>query len=85
MAPDNISAAAGTAGSAQITATVAPQNATNKAVTYTQTDASVAGLAVDANGLVTWTDATPSGSYSFTVTTTDGNFTDTFILNLSEE
>lgn len=68
-----------------MTATVTPEDATNKSVVYTQIDTGVAGLSVNSDGLVSWTDATPVGSYSFTVETVDGAFTDTFILSLTQE
>lgn len=54
----------------QLTPTVAPTNATNKAVTYTSSDATVA--TVNASGLVT---AVKAGTTNITVNTTDGNKT----------
>ena len=56
---------------AALTATVAPDNATNKAVTWASSDESVATVA---NGVVT---AVAEGTATITVTTVDGSFTDT--------
>ena len=55
-----------------LTATVAPTDATNKAVTWTTSKESVA--TVDAEGKVT---AVAAGEATITVTTTDGSFTAT--------
>ena len=57
---------------AQLNATVKPDNATNKAVTWSSDNISVA--TVDANGLVT---AVAEGSATITVTTEDGSKTAT--------
>jgi hypothetical protein len=54
----------------QLTATVAPDTATNKAVTWISSDESVA--MVDSNGMVT---AVSAGTATITVTTEDGGFT----------
>ena len=54
----------------QLTATVSPSNATNKAVTWTSNNTSVA--TVSSNGLVT---AKGAGNAKITVKTADGNFT----------
>ena len=54
-----------------LTATVAPSNALNKAVTWTSSNTSVATVS---NGTVT---AVAAGSATITVTTTDGSFTAT--------
>jgi chitodextrinase len=56
----------------QLTATVAPANATNKNVSWSSSNPSVA--TVNATGLVT---AVSSGSATITVTTQDGSFTAT--------
>lgn len=55
---------------AQLTPTVSPSNATNKAVTWEQGDTNVAS--VDSNGLVTGVKA---GQTAITVKTVDGDFT----------
>jgi uncharacterized protein YjdB len=55
-------------GTQQLTATVAPSNATNKAVSWSSSNTSVA--TVNTNGLVT---AVSSGSAIITVTTADGS------------
>lgn len=59
-------------GSETLIATVAPANATNKAVTWSSSDPTVA--TVDANGKVT---AKKVGTATITVTTTDGSKTAT--------
>jgi len=56
----------------QLEATITPENATNKTVTWTSSNPEVA--TVDANGLVT---AVANGTCTITATTTDGNFTAT--------
>src|SRR5690606_10087525 len=56
--------------SSQLTATVTPANATNKAVSWSSSDHSVA--TVSATGLVT---AIGTGTATITVTTADGGFT----------
>ena len=58
-------------GTAQLTATVSPENATNKKVTYSVTPTDV--VSVSETGLVTGLKA---GSATITVTTEDGNHTD---------
>ena len=55
-----------------LVATVAPANATNKAVTWSSSDTEKA--TVDSNGKVV---GVAAGSATITVTTTDGSFTDT--------
>lgn len=57
-------------GTYQLTATITPDNATNKNVTWSSSDGTVA--TVDANGLVT---AIAEGTFTITVTTVDGGFT----------
>lgn len=59
-------------GAQQLTAAVAPANATNQAVTWESSDTAIAE--VDANGLVT---AKALGNATITVKTTDGNKTAT--------
>jgi len=61
------SASLGVGGTQQLTATVAPGNATNKAVSYSSSNAAVA--TVSSSGLVT---ALAAGSATITVTTADG-------------
>lgn len=75
----SLSAASGTlnpGGSVQLTATVGPSNATNKAVTWTSSNTSVATVV---NGLVT---AVAIGSATITVTTQDGGYTATYALTV---
>ena len=55
-----------------LSATVLPDNAANKSVTWSTSDSSVVG--VDSNGLIT---AVSEGSATITVTTDDGDNTDT--------
>jgi hypothetical protein len=59
-------------GNETLTATVAPDNATDKSVTWTSSNDAVA--TVDSNGKVT---AVAAGTATITVTTTDGSFTAT--------
>ena len=61
-----------------LTATVLPENATNKTVTWGSSDTSVA--AVDANGKIT---AVGLGNATITVTTNDGNKTATCEVNVN--
>ena len=70
------SIAAGT--TTQLTATVAPANATNKSVTWSSSNTSVA--TVSSTGLVT---AKAEGSSNITVTTADGGFTATCALTVT--
>lgn len=83
LSPKTSSGEAGTSGERQLTATVAPSNATNKAVTYAIAP-TTSGLAVNASGKITWTGDVPAGEYTTTVKTTDGSKTDTHILTLTE-
>jgi len=62
-----------------ITATVEPEDATNKDVTWESSDDTVA--TVDANGLVT---AVAAGTATITVTTVDGSFTATTAVTVEE-
>lgn len=55
----------------QLSALIDPNNATDKGVSYSSSNASIA--MVDANGLV---NAVAEGTATITVTTSDGNFTD---------
>jgi aryl-phospho-beta-D-glucosidase BglC (GH1 family) len=63
-------AAISVGGTSQLTATVAPSNATNKTVSWSSTNTSVA--TVSSSGLVT---GVSEGSATITVTTQDGSFT----------
>lgn len=83
LTPKTSTAESGTAGTRQLSAAVAPANATNKAVTYAIAPATT-GLTVNASGLISWTDAVPAGVYTTTVTTTSGAKKDTHVLTLTE-
>lgn len=72
VAPKTVSLSLAGTTTQQLTPTVAPAGATNKAVTYQSSDATVAS--VNASGLVT---ALKAGTATITVKTTDGNKTDT--------
>lgn len=63
----------------QLNATVEPQNATNKSVTYESDDDEVA--TVNSSGLVT---AISEGNATITVETDDGSHTDTATVNVTE-
>lgn len=65
-------------GTVQLTATVAPANATNAAVTWTSSDPTVA--TVDANGLVAGVKA---GTATITATTADGAFATTSVVTVT--
>ena len=67
-------------GSETLTATVAPSDATNKAVSWKTSDANVAN--VDSNGKVT---AGKAGSATITVTTTDGPKTATCTVTVTSK
>jgi len=64
----------------QLTAVVAPSDASNKSVTWSSSDISKA--TVSADGLVT---AVAPGDVTITVTTVDGSFTDSLNLTISQE
>lgn len=83
LSPKTSSAEAGTADERQLTATVAPSGASNKAVTYAIAPTTT-GLSVSNAGLISWTDAVAAGTYTTTVTTTDGAKTDTHVLTLTD-
>lgn len=83
LSPKTSSAEAGEAGTRQLTATVEPTNATNKSVSYAITP-SATGLSVNNSGLISWSADTPAGEYTTTVTTDDGDYTDTHVLTLTE-
>lgn len=61
-----------------LTATVAPNNAANKTVTWTSSNPAIA--TVDANGRVT---AVAAGSATITATTSDGSFSDTCVVTVT--
>lgn len=82
LSPKTSTAEADKADGANLTTTVAPSNATNKAVTYAITPTTT-GLTVSAAGRVEWTEAVPAGTYTTTVTTTDGARKDTHVLTLT--
>ncbi|MCT1904113.1 putative Ig domain-containing protein [Oceanobacillus sojae] len=83
LSPKTSTAEAGAAGNRQVNATVSPSDATNKAVSY-DIGPDAEGLAVSGNGRVSWTEDTPAGEYTTTVTTDDGSHTDTHVLTLTE-
>ncbi|MCG9967282.1 S-layer homology domain-containing protein [Pelotomaculum terephthalicicum JT] len=64
----------------QLTATIAPSSATNKSVTWSSSDPAVA--AVDSNGKIT---AVAPGTATITVTTTDGGFTATCVVTVTDK
>lgn len=68
-----------TGGSYDLTATVAPDNASNKAVVWSSSDSTVAS--VDANGVVT---ALKAGASTVTATTVDGGFTATCAVTVTD-
>lgn len=70
VSPESDSVVVG--GNVQLTSTVAPVDATNKAVSYESSDELIA--TVDSSGLVT---GVAEGVATITVTTLDGSFTDT--------
>ena len=78
LAPATLSLVEG--GTATLTATVLPEDATDKSVTWTSDDETVA--TVDAEGNVT---AVAVGTATITVTTTDGSFTATCAVTVAAE
>ncbi|WP_180321501.1 putative Ig domain-containing protein [Cytobacillus horneckiae] len=83
LSPKTSNAEAGTAGTRQLSSTIAPSNATNKAVTYAIAP-TTSGLSVNASGLISWAENVPAGTYTTTVTTADGAKKDTHVLTLTE-
>lgn len=83
LSPKTSTGETGEVGERQLTATVAPAGATNKAVTYAIAP-TTSGLSVTNAGLISWTDAVASGTYTTTVTSTDGAKTDTHVLTLTD-
>lgn len=82
LSPKTSTAVSGTAGKRQLSADVAPTNATNKTVSYAIAPAK-SGLTVNNSGLISWTDAVPAAEYTTTVTTADGAKKDTHVLTLT--
>lgn len=82
LSPKTSTAESGTAGDRDLTATVEPEHALNKTVIFSTED--VEGLSVSSSGKLEWTAGTPAGTYTTTVTTTDGAKTDTHVLTLTE-
>ena len=76
VSPTSASVAIG--ATTQLTATVAPSNATNKAVNWSSSNTAIA--TVNSNGLVT---GIVAGSATITVTTVDGNKTSTSSITVS--
>ncbi len=83
LSPKTSTGETGTAGERQLSATVEPAEATNKAVTYAIAP-TTSGLTVSNAGLISWTDVVAAGTYTTTVTTTDGSKKDTHVLTLSD-
>ena len=77
LAPTTANVAEG--ATVQLTATVVPANATDVSVTFESDDEEVA--TVDEDGLVT---GVAAGETTITVTTTDGEFTDTSVVTVTE-
>ena len=71
LAPSSITLDASEGETATLVATVYPENASNKTVTWASSDSTVASVA---DGVVT---AKAEGTATITVTTADGSFTDT--------
>lgn len=63
----------------QLTATITPSNATNKAITWSTSNSEVATVN---DGLIT---AVAAGSATITVTTTDGSYTDTCVVTVTAQ
>lgn len=82
LSPKTSTGETGTAGTRQLTGTIAPTTATNKKMTYAIAPVTD-GLAVNGSGLISWTDTVAPGTYTTTVTTTDGSKKDTHVLILS--
>lgn len=82
LSPKTSTADAGTTDERQLSADVSPGNATTKNVTYSIDEQD--GLTVSNGGKIEWTDEVPAGKYTTTVTTDDGDYTDTHVLSLEE-
>ncbi|MGX7239080.1 hypothetical protein RV11_GL003505 [Enterococcus phoeniculicola] len=83
MSPKTSTAVAGTAGTRQLNAIVTPENATNKNVSF-EINPVTEGLSVTNNGLISWTEDVAPGTYITTVKSSDGAFTDSNTLTLTE-
>lgn len=82
LSPKTSTAEAGESGSRQLSVTVVPTSSANKNVVFSIDDAE--GLSVNENGRIEWTEKTPAGKYTTTVTTEEGAITDTHTLTLNE-
>lgn len=82
ISPKTSAAEIGASGNRQLSAIVSPANADDKGVTFSID--TVEGLSVSDSGKIEWTESTPAGSYTTTVKTNDGGFTDTHVLTLED-
>lgn len=82
LSPKTSTGETGTAGTRQLTGTIAPTTATNKTMTYAIAPTTT-GLSVSGAGLISWSDAVAPGTYTTTVTTVDGAKKDTHVLTLT--
>lgn len=80
LSPSNSSIKKG--GTLQLSATINPSDASNKNVSWTSSNASIA--TVSTNGLVT-ASSTNTGSVNITVTTQDGGFTATAVVSVTAQ
>ncbi|MBM7631106.1 putative Ig domain-containing protein [Geomicrobium sediminis] len=83
LAPRSSSAETGEEGNRQLNATVSPSEANNPAVSYVIAP-EADGLSVSDGGRISWSENTPAGEYTTTVSTDDGGHTDTHVLTLTE-
>jgi uncharacterized protein YjdB len=84
LSPKTSTAVAGTASNRQLTASIAPADATDKTVKFSIAP-TIAGLTISSTGNITWTADVPAGTYTATVTTSTGNKKDTHVLALTEQ
>ena len=75
---DKVTASIEVGSTTQLTATITPSNATDKSVTWSSSNISIA--TVSSSGLVTGTTA---GTATITVTTTDGSYTATCVVTVT--
>ena len=80
VSPATISLIADGTSTGQLTATIAPDNATNEAVTWSSSNDAIA--TVDASGAVT---PVAAGTATITATTHDGNFTDSSAVTVAAQ